>query len=859
MIRTATILLTCFLLSASAVAQKLPTRISPALQSKSADYYLDSVSTFTYLVETANVEEIRFPGLKSRHLGWGVHAVSTSPAVLWKFMSSSVPYQFIDEQLRPVTEGGVLNYDMSANRITKAWHQFPGLKGEGQTVSVKENRMDTNDIDLLKRFVPSPAISPVGETHATVMTTLIAGAGNSFYTGRGVASKAKYSSSDFITVLPDTITYYTGLGIRVQNHSYGTGIQNFYGINARAFDLSSAAIPELIHVFSSGNSGNQASGQGVYAGISGLANITGNMKMAKNVLLVGAMDSAGIVPVLSSKGPLYDGRLAPHVVAFGEDGTSGAAALASGVSLLIQQLHASANSNRYPLASLTKAILANSADDIYTPGPDYTSGFGKMNAAAAIQTVMDNRFFAGEIDAASERDFSINVPAGAAELKVTLSWTDPAAAAGASKALLNDIDLKVLAPGGSVTDPWVLSIYPTTDSLLKSAERKRDSLNNIEQVSIEFPAEGSYTIRVLSGILRTPAQAFSIAYQVKLKDQFDWDFPKNNDVLISGNRVLARWSSTISGNGSLEISRNNGPWETLTNNLPLAEGSHPVQLADSAFEMKLRVRAGSASFETGPVLVAPVLQNRFGYVCDTVILNYWNKVKQASAYRLYRINYDSMQPLVLTSDTSAAVPRAGSSYFAVAPIINGREAFRGPAIDYTKQNVGCYINNFLVDLQVDETAKLNLSLGSLYNVKKIEFRKISENNKLIFSQDSPQGTAISFVDNDPHKGLNTYQALVYLNDGTIVYSNLETIYFLNDKAHIVFPNPVTRGTDVSIVSEQPDDETALIYDNQGRLLVNMIITDKVQKLPTSAFPAGMYHLRILSRDKPAVHYSFIVR
>jgi hypothetical protein len=395
--------------------------------------------------------------------------------------------------------------------------------------------------------------------------------------------------------------------------------------------------------------------------------------------------------------------------------------------------------------------------------------------------------------------------------------------------------------------------------LLKSAERKRDSLNNIEQVSIEFPAEGSYTIRVLSGILRTPAQAFSIAYQVKLKDQFDWDFPKNNDVLISGNRVLARWSSTISGNGSLEISRNNGPWETLTNNLPLAEGSHPVQLADSAFEMKLRVRAGSASFETGPVLVAPVLQNRFGYVCDTVILNYWNKVKQASAYRLYRINYDSMQPLVLTSDTSAAVPRAGSSYFAVAPIINGREAFRGPAIDYTKQNVGCYINNFLVDLQVDETAKLNLSLGSLYNVKKIEFRKISENNKLIFSQDSPQGTAISFVDNDPHKGLNTYQALVYLNDGTIVYSNLETIYFLNDKAHIVFPNPVTRGTDVSIVSEQPDDETALIYDNQGRLLVNMIITDKVQKLPTSAFPAGMYHLRILSRDKPAVHYSFIVR
>jgi hypothetical protein len=144
-------------------------------------------------------------------------------------------------------------------------------------------------------------------------------------------------------------------------------------------------------------------------------------------------------------------------------------------------------------------------------------------------------------------------------------------------------------------------------------------------------------------------------------------------------------------------------------------------------------------------------------------------------------------------------------------------------------------------------------------VKKVEFRKISENNRLIYSEDFPQRTSISHVDSDIHQGLNTYQALVYLNDGTIVYSNPETIYFLNDKAHIVFPNPVTRGTDISIVSEQPDDETALIYDNQGRLLVNMVIVEKVQKLPTASFPSGMYHLRVLSRDKPPARYSFIVR
>ncbi|HLO83139.1 MAG TPA: S8 family serine peptidase, partial [Chitinophagaceae bacterium] len=417
MIRTFTIFVFSLLATISVTAQKLPDRVSPVLQSKAPGYYLDSVSTYTYLVEMDHDRGFSFPGINSKHAGWGIFIIRTSPAKLWKFIASDIPYRYIDEQLKPQTEGGVLNYDMSANRITTAWHEFPGIRGEGQIVSVKENRMDTNDIDLLKRHVPSGNISPVGETHATIMTTLIAGAGNSYYTGNGVAPKTKYSSSDFITVLPDTITYYTGLDIRVQNHSYGTGIQNFYGINARAFDLSANAVPELLHLFSSGNSGNQASGQGIYAGIAGFANITGNMKMAKNVMLTGAMDSTGIVPLLSSKGPLYDGRLAPHVVAFGEDGTSGAAALSSGLAVLLQQMHASTMSNVYASSSLVRAIIANSADDIYTPGPDYSSGFGKMNAASALLTVKDKRFFTGELTPLAEKDFTVDVPAGATELR----------------------------------------------------------------------------------------------------------------------------------------------------------------------------------------------------------------------------------------------------------------------------------------------------------------------------------------------------------------------------------------------------------------------------------------------------------
>jgi hypothetical protein len=859
MIRTLTILLFSLLAELPATAQKLPSRISPALLSKPPGYYSDSISQFGYIIEMDPDHEISYPGISARHIGWNIYLIRTTPAGIWKFISSGTPYRYIDEQLKPVTEGGVLNYDMSANRITRAWHDFPVVRGQGQTVSVKENRMDSSDIDLLKRFVPSANISPVEETHATVMTTLIAGAGNSFYTGRGVAPKTRYSSSDFITVLPDTITYYTGLDIRVQNHSYGTGIQNFYGVNARAFDLSANAVPGLLHVFSSGNSGNQASGQGIYSGIAGFANITGNMKMAKNIMLAGAMDSLGIVPLLSSKGPLHDGRIAPHIVAFGEDGTSGAAALASGLSVLLQQMYAAGAGNTYAGSSLVRAVIVNSADDINTRGPDYTSGFGKMNAAEALQTVMDKRFFTGEIGPVEEKDFTIDVPAGSSDLKVTMSWNDPAAASGAQKALVNDLDLQLQAPGGGVIDPWVLNSYPAADSLQKAAERKKDTLNNIEQVTVQDPPPGQYIVKVKSGMLKTSLQSFSVAYQVKAMDSFEWDFPYKDDVLVSGNRFLARWTSRMAGNASLEISRNNGVWELLDDHVSLASGSYPVQLADSAFEFKLRMRAGTSDFLTGNALAAPSVQNRFGYVCDTAILNYWNKLPQANSYRLYRLVYDSMQPLLTTTDSSATVVRTGSPYFAVAPFINGREAYRGPTIDYTEQNVGCYINNFLANLQVDNTARLQLSLGSLYKVKRVEFRKISRNNAVIYTSDLPVVTSIDYTDSDLQQGLNIYQALVHLEDGSIISSSRETVYYLNNRLHIIYPNPAPRGTDITVLSEQPDDETALLYDNSGRLLKTTIITEKNQKIPTSFLQPGLYHLRILSLEKAPLRYSFIIR
>src|ERR1041384_1183825 len=99
----------------------------------------------------------------------------------------------------------------------------------------------------------------------------------------------------------------------------------------------------MVHVFSSGNSGQLQQTTGTYQNMS-FAKLTGNFKQAKNVLVVNAVDPTLLINALNSRGPAFDGRIKPELTAFGQNGTSESAAVASGVSALIQEKYFSASS-----------------------------------------------------------------------------------------------------------------------------------------------------------------------------------------------------------------------------------------------------------------------------------------------------------------------------------------------------------------------------------------------------------------------------------------------------------------------------------------------------------------------------------
>jgi hypothetical protein len=82
-----------------------------------------------------------------------------------------------------------------------------------------------------------------------------------------------------------------------------------------------------------------------------------------------------------------------------------------------------------------------------------------------------------------------NVGAGA-ELRATLTWFDVDAAPGAAATLINNLDLEVVAPGGTLYKGNVI----TASASVPGGDA--DTRNTVEQVRLLVPAAGSYTFRV---------------------------------------------------------------------------------------------------------------------------------------------------------------------------------------------------------------------------------------------------------------------------------------------------------------------------------------------------------------------------
>ncbi|TWV99740.1 S8 family peptidase [Chitinophaga pinensis] len=761
----------------------------------------------------------------------------------WALFTAQEQLRFADRLRTPHTEVVINNALPSIDFINALQQKYPALQGEQQVVGIKEELFDTTDIDLSGKSVPSPLAASTLNPHATMMATLIAGAGNTGLRGKGVAVKARLSSSDYLRLLPDPNDYFKNAGISLQNHSYGTTIENQYATEAVAYDAQVFTLDTLLHVFSSGNIGNTAPQEGLYKGITGYANLSGTFKQSKNVLIAGGVDTNYFVPVLSSKGPAFDGRIAPQIVAFGQAGTSDAAATTTGIATLTQEAYQQTYGVR-PSAAMLKAILINSADDTGTPGPDYSSGFGILNALAAVQTVKDKSVFNGVVAANNNASFPLTIPANTARLKATLVWNDPSASELAVKALLNDLDFSFVSETGKQHLPWVLSTYPHVDSLKKPAYQGRDTLNNIEQITIDFPTAGKGQLVVRANQLRSGnSQRFSLAYQFVPVSSFEWQYPAAGEQLSSGNNISVRWRTLHTGNGTLAFSIDSGAtWTTIAANIPLSAGNTRWNIPAVFSQGLLRITTADTSWISSPFNISSPIAINIGFNCPDSLLVYWQGVKNAAAYDVQTMTGQTLSRLTLTDKTTLSIPKSQlpTPYITIRPVHkDGWTGLQSSTYNYDQQGVSCFFRQVLADVMEDNSIDISVVLSSLLRIKKVSWERLQGNDFIMLSsQDIATEDTYIFKDIPGRSGIFYYRVKLELTDGRVIYSDIQSVQLLINQDFHLFPVPA--GQALTLISKRLGDFRIRITDMNGRTLFAAPLTSVRQTYSLKGIAPGVY-------------------
>jgi len=450
--------------------------------------------------------------------------------------------QWIEPAAPPLSEGNDgIRDQIGVNTVNAAPYN---LDGTGIDVLVYDSGQVGNHTDFGTRLTHGDADS-VSE-HSTHVAGTVGGSGANSATQGGSALQWRGMAPAV-----DLISYgtgYSGSGITFYENvpdieADWAAAQNTYGADLGTASLGSnlyAYFPDDCYVMGNYGAssvlidqivrgGNSAVGIGDkyiatwaagnergWASSCGTYNIVAPPAGAKNPIHVGGSNTNNNTQYAhTSWGPTDDGRIKPIVTA-GACQTSGdggikstdnspldaytvmcgtsmaTPAVSGGIALMLQHYRDVYNTSGNFWPSTAKAILMQTANDFGNPGPDYQWGYGQVDIQAAVDLISRKAFrqesiVHGEVDV-----FYFIVPPDADPATVTLAWDDFEATFNANPTLINNLNLELVAPDGTLWRPWVLNPASPT----ANATRNVDNFNNQEQVQVPTPEVGTWIVRV---------------------------------------------------------------------------------------------------------------------------------------------------------------------------------------------------------------------------------------------------------------------------------------------------------------------------------------------------------------------------
>ena len=435
--------------------------------------------------------------------------------------------------------------------------------------------------ELTGRVTLGDAASSLSE-HATHVAGTIMASGVQT-SAKGIAYQASLKSYDWDNDTSE-VTSFANAGFLVSNHSYGyvaTDLPAYffgkYNSDAAIIDNIAYNYPYYQMVKSAGNDRNDTS-IGQVAEKEGYDLLTGECN-AKNVISVAAINEIlvytnsddVVMSSFSNYGPSDDGRIKPDISAKGVSvyssvsasnssystfqGTSMASPSITGLIVLLQKHYNNVNPGNFMRSASLRGLLDHTAREAGGDlGPDYSFGWGVANGLEAAKVITNNgisSIFQEKVldnGAVFQQDIAITT---AQDIKVTISWTDPAAPANNNQvlddrtpALVNNLDLKVLKDG-VIYYPWKLN--PEVPSTAATNDSDND-VDNVEKVEIFDAQPGVYTISVAhKGTLVNGSQNYTlIASGTNVVSLNTKDYDYDNSIFIYPNPAKGILNYTIS-------------------------------------------------------------------------------------------------------------------------------------------------------------------------------------------------------------------------------------------------------------------------------------------------------------------------
>ncbi|HLP64122.1 S8 family serine peptidase [Flavobacterium sp.] len=449
----------------------------------------------------------------------------------------------IAELMKLTPDGYPIYYsteNVNAARSTRTNHLHSGgslglnLEGQGMTVRVWDGgRVRASHNAFGGRVTVVDDLTEALNFHSTHVTgTMVASANPASV--KGMAPQATARTFNWTNDESEALSEIQ-LGMLVSNHSYGVPISGGTGPlpswiigayipDSYAWDDIAYSSPYYLQVASAGNDGDNNANTDPIA--FGFDKLVGNKVSKNNLVVANAQDvstntdgtiSGNInINSSSSQGPTDDLRIKPDITGNGTGltstnstsntsttvltGTSMSSPNVAGSLILLQQHHNNLYGSFMRSATL-KGIACHTADDAGDIGPDAVFGWGLLNTKKSAETISNNGLtsWISEENLNQGQTFTMNVNSnGTQPLIASITWTDVPGAINTSgipndptKVLVNDLDIRITR-NGTTYYPWRLTSDPNN-----AAIRNGDNnVDNIEQVKIDNPTAGQYTITV---------------------------------------------------------------------------------------------------------------------------------------------------------------------------------------------------------------------------------------------------------------------------------------------------------------------------------------------------------------------------